>query len=131
MADINTKNPYYISLYVPSIYNGHRLAFSNNFINLLVDTITRKYKCSIGKKSFNGNGSTTAFLILKVVLHVVVVISKVLRLNTKSRCSHWCRAHLYPEVGNSILTIFVFNILADDEWCILLYCATQSFSTIR
>ena len=43
-------------------------------------------RCSIGKKSFNGNGSTTAFLVLEVVLHAVVVISEVLRLSTKSRC---------------------------------------------
>ena len=34
------------------------------------------------------------FLVLKVVLHAVVVISEVLRLSTKSRCSRCCRAHL-------------------------------------
>ena len=31
------------------------------------------------------------FLVLKVVLHTVVVISEVLRLSTKSRCSRCCR----------------------------------------
>ena len=54
----------------------------------------------LAKNPFNGNGSTTAFLVLKVVLHAVVVVLEVLRLSTKSRCIRCCRAHLhYPLVG--------------------------------
>ena len=49
-------------------------------------------------KILNGNSSTIAFLILRVVLHTVVVISEELRLSTRSCCSRCCRAHLYWEV---------------------------------
>ena len=34
------------------------------------------------------------FLVLKVVLYAVVMISEVLRLSTKSRYSRCCKAHL-------------------------------------
>ena len=53
------------------------------------------YRCTIFKKAFNVKGSTTAFLVLKVVLPAVVVISEVFCLSTKSRCSRCCMAHLY------------------------------------
>ena len=38
-----------------------------------------------------------AFSILKVVLYLVVGISKKPRVSTKSRCSHWCMTHLYSQ----------------------------------
>ena len=38
-----------------------------------------------------GTAQQRLFLVLKVVLHAVVVISEVLRLSTKSRCSRYCR----------------------------------------
>ena len=38
-----------------------------------------------------GTAQQRLFLVVKVVLYAVVVISEVLRLNTKSRCSRSCR----------------------------------------
>ena len=46
------------------------------------------------KKPSTGTAQQRLFLVLKVVLHAVVVISEVLRLSTKSRCSRCCMAHL-------------------------------------
>ena len=48
----------------------------------------------LAKNPSMGTAQQRLFLVLKVVLYVVVVISEVLRLNTKSRCSRCCRAHL-------------------------------------
>ena len=48
------------------------------------------------KKALNGNTKQQLFLVLKVVLHAVVVISEVLPLSTESRCSHCCMGHLCP-----------------------------------
>ena len=42
-----------------------------------------------------GTAQQLLFLVLEVGLHAVVVISEVLRLSTKSRCSRCCGAHLY------------------------------------
>ena len=41
-----------------------------------------------------GTAQQQLFLVFKVVLHAVVVISEVLHLNTKSRCSRCSMAHL-------------------------------------
>ena len=46
------------------------------------------------KNPSTGTAQQRPFLVLKVVLHAVVVISEVLRLSTKSRCSRCYRAHL-------------------------------------
>ena len=43
------------------------------------------------KNPSTGTAQQRLFLVLKVVLHAVVVISEVLRLSTKSRCSRCCR----------------------------------------
>ena len=43
------------------------------------------------KNLSTGTAQQRLFLVLKVVLHAVVVISEVLRLNTKNRCSRCCR----------------------------------------
>ena len=51
------------------------------------------YRCFIDKKAFNRNASTMAFLVLKVVLYVVVLILEVLHLSIKSHCSRCCIAH--------------------------------------
>ena len=48
----------------------------------------------LAKNPSTGTAQQRLFLVLKVVLHAVVVISEVLRLSTKSRCSRCCRAHL-------------------------------------
>ena len=48
----------------------------------------------LAKNPLTGTAQQRLFLVLKVVLHALVVISKVLRLSTKSRCSRCCRAHL-------------------------------------
>ena len=45
----------------------------------------------LAKNPSTGTAQQPLFLVLKVVLHAVVVISEVLRLNTKSRCSRCCR----------------------------------------
>ena len=50
----------------------------------------------LAKNPSTGTAQQRLFLVLKVVLHAVVVISEVLRLSTKSRCSRCCIAHLYP-----------------------------------
>ena len=55
-------------------------------------------RCSNCKKAFNRNGSTTSFLVFKLVIHAVAVISEVLHLSTKSRRSHCCMAHLWHRV---------------------------------
>ena len=49
----------------------------------------------LAKNPSTGTAQQRLFLVLKVVLYAVVVISEVLRLNTMSRCSRCCRAHLY------------------------------------
>ena len=48
----------------------------------------------LAKNPSTGTAQQRLFLVLKVVLHAVVVISEVLRLSTKSRCSRCYRAHL-------------------------------------
>ena len=48
----------------------------------------------LAKNPSTGTAQQRLFLVLKVVLHAVVVISEVLRLSTKNRCSRCCRAHL-------------------------------------
>ena len=45
----------------------------------------------LAKNASTGTAQQRLFLVFKVVLHAVVVISEVLRLSTKSRCSHCCR----------------------------------------
>ena len=45
----------------------------------------------LAKNPSTGTAQQRLFLVLKVVLHAVVVISKVLRLSIKSRCSRCCR----------------------------------------
>ena len=45
----------------------------------------------LAKNPSTGTAQQRLFLVLKVVLHAVVVISEVLRLSTKSRCSRCCR----------------------------------------
>ena len=45
----------------------------------------------LAKNPSTGTARQRLFLVLKVVLHAVVVISEVLRLSTKSRCSRCCR----------------------------------------
>ena len=48
----------------------------------------------LAKNPSTGTAQQRLFLVLKVVLHAIVVISEMLRLSTKSRCSRCCRAHL-------------------------------------
>ena len=48
----------------------------------------------LAKNPSTGTVQQRLFLVLKIVLHAVVVISEVLRLNIKSRCSRCCKAHL-------------------------------------
>ena len=45
----------------------------------------------LAKNPSTGTAQQRLFLVLKVVLHAVVVISELLRLSTKSRCSRCCR----------------------------------------
>ena len=45
----------------------------------------------LAKNPSTGTAQQRLFLVLKVVLHAVVVISEVLRLSTKSHCSRCCR----------------------------------------
>ena len=45
----------------------------------------------LAKNPSTGTAQQRLFLVLKVVLQAVVVISEVLRLSTKSRCSRCCR----------------------------------------
>ena len=45
----------------------------------------------LAKNPSTGTAQQRLFLVLKVVLHAIVVISEVLRLSTKSRCSCCCR----------------------------------------
>ena len=47
------------------------------------------------RKPSTGTAQQRPFLVLKIVLYTVVVISEVLRLSTKSRCSRCCMAHIY------------------------------------
>ena len=47
----------------------------------------------LAKNPSTGTAQQRLFLVLKVVLHAVVVISEVLRLSTKSRCSR-CYRHI-------------------------------------
>ena len=58
-----------------------------------------------------GKAQKRIFLVLKVVLYAVVVISEVLHLSTKSRCSRCCMAHLCPllaRVSGILLTVARF-----------------------
>ena len=55
----------------------------------------------LAKNPSTGTAQQRLFLVLKVILDAVVVISEVLRLSTKSRCSRCCRAHLYFQVLSS------------------------------
>ena len=52
----------------------------------------------LAKNPSTGTAQQRPFSVLKAVLHAVVVISEVLRLSTKSRCSRCCRAHLYSTI---------------------------------
>ena len=45
----------------------------------------------LAKNPSTGTAQQRLFLVLKVVLHAVVVISEVLRLSTKNRCSRCCK----------------------------------------
>ena len=45
----------------------------------------------LAKNPSTGTAQQRLFLVLKVVLHAVVVISEILHLSTKSRCSRCCR----------------------------------------
>ena len=54
-----------------------------------VQAVTRDVP--LAKNPSTGTAQQRLFLVLKVVLHAVVVISEVLRLSTKSRCSRCCR----------------------------------------
>ena len=45
----------------------------------------------MAKNPSTGTAQQRLFLVLKAVLHAVVVISEVLHLSTKSRCSRCCR----------------------------------------
>ena len=47
-----------------------------------------------GKNTSTGTAQQRLFLVFKVVLSAVVVISEVLNLSTKGRCSRCCIAHL-------------------------------------
>ena len=47
----------------------------------------------LAKNPSTGTAQQRLFLVLKVVLHAVVVISEVLHLSTKSRCSR-CYKHI-------------------------------------
>ena len=53
----------------------------------------------LAKNPSTGTAQQRLFLVLKVVFHAVVVISEVLRLSTKSRCSRCCR---HISTGNYI-----------------------------
>ena len=53
------------------------------------------YKCSIFEKLSTGTAQQWLFLVLKVVFHVVVVISEVLHLSTRRHCSRCCMAHFW------------------------------------
>ena len=50
---------------------------------------------SLAKNPLMGTTQQRFVLVPKIVLHAIVVISEVLRLSTKSRCSHSGMAHLY------------------------------------
>ena len=53
----------------------------------------------LAKNPSTGTAQQRLFLVVKVVLHAVVVISEVLCLSTKSRCSRCCRhisTHMVP-----------------------------------
>ena len=67
--------------------------FCHNFLQRLT---TRDVP--LAKNPSTGTAQQRLFLVLKVVLHAVVVISEVLRLSTKSRCSRCCGAHLYSQL---------------------------------
>ena len=53
----------------------------------------------LAKNPSTGTAQQRLFLVLKVVLHAVVVISEVLRFSTKSRCSRCCRHISTPKSG--------------------------------
>ena len=60
--------------------------------NLLSSTVALPGRdVPLAKNPSTGTAQQRLFLVLKVVLHAVVVISEVLRLSTKSRCSRCCR----------------------------------------
>ena len=58
--------------------------------------LARTRDVPVAKNPSTGTAQQRLFLVLKVVLHAVVVISEVLRLSTKSRCSRCCR-HISSE----------------------------------
>ena len=55
----------------------------------------------LAKNPSTGTAQQRLFLVLKVVLHAVVVISEVLRLSTKSRCSR-CYRHISSQCECSL-----------------------------
>ena len=56
-----------------------------------IDPLVWSRDVPLAKNPSTGTAQQRLFLVLKVVLHAVVVISEVLRLSTKSRCSRCCR----------------------------------------
>ena len=56
-----------------------------------IANLARRRDVPLAKNPSMGTAQQRLFLVLKVVLYAVVVISEVLRLSTKSRCSRCCR----------------------------------------
>ena len=61
----------------------------NEAVNVIT-TVPGSRDVPLAKNPSTGTAQQRLFLVLKVVLHAVVVISEVLRLSTKSRCSRCC-----------------------------------------
>ena len=76
-----------------------------------------------------GTAQQRLFLVLKVVLHAVVVISEVLRLSTKSRCSRCCRHISNPYC--SILLALTEWLFLTAEYCTELVISRPSCSVLR
>ena len=76
--------PYTIGLTVPTPTNG--LSY-----NATVFGLAATRDVPLAKNPSTGTAQQRLFLVLKAVLDAVVVISKILRLSTKSRCSRCCR----------------------------------------
>ena len=68
----------------------------------------------LAKNPSMGTAQQWIFLVLKVVLHAVVVISEVLRLNTKSRCSRCCR-HISNPTHDPLFTSNAYNNATADN----------------
>ena len=65
----------------------------------------------LAKNPSTGTAQQRLFLILKVVLHAVVVISEVLRLSTKSRCNRCCRHISSGYQRSSLVCLFCGCVL--------------------